>query len=471
MSNAKEKKKSGMTFPLFLLLLLALAGIGAGVWLMITKMTETEPSMQHEVAMYVGDRKTLEVSLVHTYDCISSDEKIVTVDPETHLISALSVGSATLTATDTSNNKKEIFMVTVSEDPDHPGTAVTTTTTTTEVTTTTTETTTTEATTVAPGVVSGISLTYYSANIKVGTVHPYAKVTMTPADAKDKSEIWTSSDESVATVDRAGRITGKKPGKCVVRVTSVSNPNVFADIDVTVVDANGNTGEAAVTTTVTTAASETVTAAQSSQTSASTTSQTAANLSNPLTPAAPQSVAATPEIKTVNGVTYVNGVLIANKTYALPKSYAPGLTKETKAAFLEMQAAAAKEGKSLSIKSGYRSYETQQTLYNNYVARDGKAAADRYSARPGHSEHQTGLAIDINRASDAFTKTPEAKWLAENCWKYGFIIRYPEGKESITGYKYESWHVRYLGKELAKAVYESGLTLEEYLGITSVYQN
>ena len=457
MANAKEKKKSGMTFPLFLLMLLALAGIAAGVWLMILKLSDPVPEMQHEITMLVGDQKTLEVSLTHTYDCISSNEKIVTVDPETHLITALATGTATLTATDTADQSKELFVITVNEDPDHPGTAVTTTTTT-EVTTTETTTTTTETTTVPAGVVSGISLTYYSANIKVGEVHPYALVTMTPADALDKSELWTSSDESVATVDKAGRITGKKVGKCTVRVTSVSNPNVFADIDVTVVDANGNTGE------VTTVSSSTsVTDAQiapTSQTVATTVSENAANLSLP---------AATPDVKTVNGVTYVNGVLIANKTYSLPSTYAPGLTAETKKAFQEMQAAAAKDGKSLSIRSGFRSYDTQKTLYNNYVARDGKAAADRYSARPGHSEHQTGLALDINKASDSFTNTPEAKWLAENCWKYGFIIRYPQGKEDITGYKYESWHVRYLGKELAKSVYESGLTLEEYLGITSKY--
>jgi LAS superfamily LD-carboxypeptidase LdcB len=121
--------------------------------------------------------------------------------------------------------------------------------------------------------------------------------------------------------------------------------------------------------------------------------------------------------------------------------------------------------------SGFRSYSTQNTLYNKYVARDGKAEADRYSARPGHSEHQTGLAFDLNSLDQSFENTKEGKWLAENCWKYGFIIRYPKGKESVTGYMFEPWHVRYLGKEVAKKVYESGKCLEEYLGITSVYEN
>ncbi len=171
-----------------------------------------------------------------------------------------------------------------------------------------------------------------------------------------------------------------------------------------------------------------------------------------------------------NGITYVNGILIANKTYPLPASYNPGkLTDETYKAFIQMRNAAANDGYNLWICSGFRSYETQRYLYNNYCARDGKAAADTYSARPGHSEHQTGLAFDINYASSWFDNTAEARWIANNCWKYGFIVRYPKNKQNITGYKYESWHVRYLGKELAKKVYDSGLCLEEYLGITSKY--
>lgn len=178
-----------------------------------------------------------------------------------------------------------------------------------------------------------------------------------------------------------------------------------------------------------------------------------------------------PLIEVRNGITYVDGILIANKTYSLPEGYAPGgLTTKTVSAFREMQNAAAKDGISLWIVSGYRSYGYQSTLYSNYVWRDGKAAADRYSARPGHSEHQTGLAIDVNNASSSFNNTAEAKWLAAHCDEYGFIIRYPQGKESVTGFKYEPWHVRYLGKDLAKKVTDSGLTLEEYLGIDSVYK-
>ncbi len=177
----------------------------------------------------------------------------------------------------------------------------------------------------------------------------------------------------------------------------------------------------------------------------------------------------TPDIQVVDGITYVNGILIANKSYGLPADYAPGVSEEAQAAFDEMAAGAAQDGITLFIASGFRSYDYQAQLYQRYVDRDGKEQADTYSARPGYSEHQTGLAFDLNEVSDAFIGTPEAEWLAAHAQEYGFIIRYPADKVAITGYKYEPWHVRYLGKETAAAVYESGLCLEEYLGIDSVY--
>lgn len=168
--------------------------------------------------------------------------------------------------------------------------------------------------------------------------------------------------------------------------------------------------------------------------------------------------------------TYINGILIANKTYPLPESYNPGrLTTETLEAYNKMYSDACNEGLSIWIQSGFRSYSDQDRIYNGYVARDGKEAADTYSARPGHSEHQTGLAFDLNTIDSSFAYTAEGQWVAENCHKYGFIVRYPQSKESITGYKYEPWHLRYLGVETATKVYESGLCLEEYLGITSQY--
>ena len=173
-----------------------------------------------------------------------------------------------------------------------------------------------------------------------------------------------------------------------------------------------------------------------------------------------------------NGVYYINGILVVNKSYPLPSSYNPGgLTSEFSNAFNKMQSDAANYGVSLRIISGFRSYSRQNTLYNNYAARDGRDAADRYSARPGHSEHQTGLAADINSLEQSWGNTKEGKWLNDNCYKYGFIIRYVKGKESITGYIFEPWHIRYVGENTAKALYNNGnwITLEEYLGITSHY--
>lgn len=170
--------------------------------------------------------------------------------------------------------------------------------------------------------------------------------------------------------------------------------------------------------------------------------------------------------------TYIDGVLIANKKHPLPSTFAPGESEEARAAFEEMAAAALLEEYSLTAFSTYRSFDYQTELYNRYVERDGVEEADRYSARPGYSEHQTGLAFDIGEvnqeqhfASSSFGDTEAGKWLAENAHLYGFIMRYPEGKESITGYMYEAWHYRYVGIEMAKDIYENQGTLEEYLGV------
>lgn len=178
------------------------------------------------------------------------------------------------------------------------------------------------------------------------------------------------------------------------------------------------------------------------------------------------------KIKRINGIYYINGLLIANKTYALPKEYAPGgLLEEFNKAFLKMQKQANTENINLNVISGYRSYANQDSIYNRYVNKDGVLTADTYSARAGHSEHQSGLAADINSLDQSFINTKEGKWLNENCYKYGFIIRYPKGKEEETGYMYEPWHIRYVGIDTAKTLYNNGnwLSLEEYLGITSKY--
>ena len=206
--------------------------------------------------------------------------------------------------------------------------------------------------------------------------------------------------------------------------------------------------------------------------------ETAQAAADPMSPAPASSSAGDPEQTAEQAApddnvtpTYVNGILIVNKSYPLPRSYGPGgLTGECESAFEEMRAAAAEEGLDLYVSSGFRSYELQASLYQRYCDSDGQEAADTYSARPGHSEHQTGLAIDLNTITSDFAYTAEGQWVNEHCWEYGFILRYPADKVAVTGYMYEPWHIRYLGKDVAKDVYESGLCLEEYLGVDSVYR-
>ena len=156
----------------------------------------------------------------------------------------------------------------------------------------------------------------------------------------------------------------------------------------------------------------------------------------------------------------------------MPSNYNPGdLLGVFKENFNKMKSDASNEGIGLDYVSKFRSYSSQASIYNGYVTREGQASADTKSARPGHSEHQTGLAADINSLYQSWGATAEGQWLNNNCYKYGFIIRYPKGKESITGYMYEPWHIRYVGVELATKLYNNGnwITLEEYLGIDSKY--
>ena len=156
-------------------------------------------------------------------------------------------------------------------------------------------------------------------------------------------------------------------------------------------------------------------------------------------------------------------IIIANKKYPLSPSYNPGEDATAKAAFVRLRNDMINQGFNVGhAYSGFRSYDTQKTLYQNYANRDGHAAADRYSARAGYSEHQTGLAYDLtDRSGNLLEDKTATDWLNNNAYKYGFVVRYQPGKESVTGYMPEAWHIRYIGKE-AKEVYESGKSLEEY---------
>lgn len=181
-------------------------------------------------------------------------------------------------------------------------------------------------------------------------------------------------------------------------------------------------------------------------------------------------------------------LILVNKTHGIGKDYEPGDLKKVKSvasdregqyqklrhnaasAFNELTKAADKKGNTIKLTSGFRPYSYQKVLYKQYVKKDGKYSAEQYSAKPGHSEHQTGLSADVSSPSvnynlvQAYGTTEEGKWLAKNAHKYGFIIRYQKGKDDITGYEYEPWHIRYVGKDAAAEIYKQKVTLEEYLG-------
>lgn len=182
-------------------------------------------------------------------------------------------------------------------------------------------------------------------------------------------------------------------------------------------------------------------------------------------------------------------LLLVNKTHPLEKTYEPQglksiryfasdrdastryMVEEAADQFHLLVEAALAQGHEIVMTTAYRSYGFQTILWDNYVARHGEEKANTFSARPGESEHQSGLCTDVSSPSVGYQLTteygesPEGSWLAQNAHEYGFIIRYPKGKEDITGYQYEPWHIRYVGKEAASYMYQKQITLEEYLGI------
>lgn len=179
------------------------------------------------------------------------------------------------------------------------------------------------------------------------------------------------------------------------------------------------------------------------------------------------------KVKYKNGAYYVGQTVIVNKEYKLASDYTcfDNLTQynEATSSFNKMVSDAKLQGIILQVSSRYRTYENQQQIYNSYKAKYNNV--DRFSAKPGTSEHQTGLAYDImavdqsTRLKQSFGDTEEFKWLDKNAYKYGFILRYPKNKEDITGYKYEPWHYRYVGTKLSKILKEKNLTLEEYFNL------
>lgn len=190
----------------------------------------------------------------------------------------------------------------------------------------------------------------------------------------------------------------------------------------------------------------------------------------------------------------LNDILIlVNKTFGLSSNYKPNdltipnvrfsfegphekqnIRQVAAQALEELFTAGDQEGIFLFAASGFRSYNRQQSVYNSHIQNLGQVEADKISAKPGHSEHQTGLAMDVTShsagfsLSEEFGNTKEGKWVAENAHKYGFIVRYPKGKEHLTEYNYEPWHLRYVGEDAAKEIFEKNLTLESYLSHQSM---
>lgn len=176
-----------------------------------------------------------------------------------------------------------------------------------------------------------------------------------------------------------------------------------------------------------------------------------------------------------------DNLIVINKKHALPPEYIPELIEwdgirlrsDAMEAYKKLISGAQNDGVYLYAISSYRSYQDQDRLFSDYVKQDGQAKAETYSARPGHSEHQSGLAVDVGLPSGncklmiCMAETKEGRWLSNNSYKYGFIIRYPEGKEVETGYQFEPWHLRFVGNDVAGWVYESGYTLDSYFGITA----
>lgn len=206
---------------------------------------------------------------------------------------------------------------------------------------------------------------------------------------------------------------------------------------------------------------------------------------------APSAAVAAPEDYDIDSASSLT--VVVNKHRPLdPQSYVPKplsriqaerMRSDAAEAYKKMVRVAKAGGVNIVAVSGYRSYDTQASLYDSYVQQYGQETADTIAARPGHSEHQTGLAMDVGNSSgvcalqDCFEDTPVGAWVADHAWEYGFIIRYPEDEEDVTGYAYEPWHIRYVGPKLAEemrqAAEESAKdprkpyidTMEEFFGL------
>ena len=385
---------------------------------------------EDSLSMKVGDEKTISANVMPVNEEIvwsSSNEKIAVAD-NSGRIAALAPGDCVVTAAAKSDSSVKATINVSVTSADVSSAPTVSSTVSSQPTTIVTEQQSPESNTqqhnesndeqTSSEKITGISISLPTTVLTVGQ-SATPTIELTPGNTNSTDVTLTTSDSSVVSINYDGSITANAEGACTLTVVYNEDTSVTDSVIIAVT--------------------------------------------------LPEEEEPDPEDDYPTEEFYIDGILIVNKTYSLPRSYNPGgLTPECKAAFDELKQAAAADGINIWLSSGFRSYEYQSTLYNGYVSYYGQASADTFSARPGHSEHQTGLAIDCNIINDSFAGTPEAIWLAEHCHEYGFIIRYPYGKQSVTGYKYEPWHIRYIGDK-ATEIYESGLTLEEYYGLSSVY--
>ena len=385
---------------------------------------------EYSVSMNVGDEKYINATVMPTNEEIvwkSSSDSIAIVD-DSGRIAAMKPGTCTITASARSNKDVSASLsVTVSSDKDEKTSSRSS-----------------ESSLHSNQPVTGLTLSLPVNVLAVGqTVTPIIELT---PESSDSSEVTlTTSDSSVVYINNDGSITAYSTGACTLNAVYSDNDDISDSIIVTVTDS---------------ITPEENIPDEDNSSRAEFEDENEENGEDD-------------DEENDGGVYedgyYVDGILIVNKSFGIPRSYNPGgLTKECEEAFYRLRQGAAADNVNIYLSSGFRSYDYQSSLYSGYVSYYGTAVADTFSARPGHSEHQTGLAIDCNIVNDSFIGTPEAIWLAEHCHEYGFIIRYPQGKQGVTGYKYEPWHIRYVG-DMAEQIYESGLTLEEYYDLPSQY--
>lgn len=267
---------------------------------------------------------------------------------------------------------------------------------------------------------------------------------------------WLSTDNSIATVDSSGNVTAIENGICTVSATSVNDPNVTLKFTITV---KGNVKNSIKSTTIVFQTKPQATTSETETYTETTPNSNVIQINEPVEE---------------NQTTFINGILLVNDSHPLPHDYAPskemvsgsfGLYSYVQEAFDTMSNDASLEGLSLSINCGYVPYTIQYEKFENSKMVYGIEYTDTILDQASYSESQTGLSILLNSADETFNDTPEARWIAENCHRYGFIVRYPEGKENLTYKNYRSFQIRYVGIGIATEMFNQGICLEEYLGV------